>query len=429
MSYITNLRLKILCAFSFIIAPLSYAVDEVRRDKASAVFPIISLLLSENSQTDTADFKIENLSYTGAFRLTNGDFGASNINYAVGILGFNPEKHSLFIAGHAHHNAIAEYPIPEPGMQTVVSELPETGSPLQNFVSVLDVITPSVVDRVTGMLWHKGSLIVNAEVWYDAAGTNVDTTLVISDANNIAGSIEGYYQLEGTAHSAGYMGEIPDNFQNKFSSSQYYTGWSSVYSVVSRYSVGPSLWAFDPTDLITGDASANPQIEATPYMNFGYPETMGDRALEWAQQGTPGPFPPASKLWNPLSKGIYGFFIPGTKTYAVIGSTAGLISGIGYKAVQQDGTVCGGPCAYIPDDYYNYYWLFDVDEILNSNELYEPRPYAYGVWDLPFDNFGVNQIIGATLDSAGKTLYIAIENAGQVGTYDRPPLVLTYSLP
>lgn len=424
-----NLSRKIVCLFSLLIAPQSYAADDIQRDKVSAIFPIISLLLSQDGAGETADFTIDNLTYKGAFRLTNGDFGASNINYAVGTLGFNPENNSLFIAGHAQHNAIAEYPIPEPGMQTVVSELPETGNPLQNFVSVLDIITPSVVDRITGMLWHNGSLIVNAEVWYDAGGTNVDTTLVIRDANNIAGSIEGYYQLEGTAHSAGYMGEIPGDLQNRFGGSQYYTGWSSVYSVVSRYSVGPSLWTFDPTDLITGDTSTNPQIEATPYMNFGYPATLGDRALEWAEQGTPGPFPAASKLWNPLSKGIHGFFIPGTKTYAVIGSTAGLISGLGYKAVQQDGNVCGGPCAYLADDYYNYYWLFDVDEIINARELYQPRPYAYGIWDLPFDNAGVNQIIGATLDSTGKTLYIAIANAGQLGTYDRPPLVLTYSLP
>lgn len=424
-----NLRLIILGIFSFLIAPLSYAVDDMQRDKASAIFPIVSLLLSDNGNADAAEFTIDDLIYTGAFRLTNGEFGASNVDYAVGVLGFNPENNSLFIAGHAHHNAIAEYPIPEPGRQTVVSKLPETGIPLQNFVSVLDVIAPSVVDKVTGILWHSGSLIINAEVWYDAAATNRDTTLVITDANKLAGSIQGYYQLEGAAHSAGYLGEIPSNLQNKFDGSKYYAGWSSVYSVVSRYSVGPSLWTFDPTDLITGDASTKPQIQATSYMNFGYPQTLGDRALEWAKQGMTGPFPAASKLWNPLSKGIYGFFIPGTKTYAVIGSTAGLISGIGYKAVQQDGHVCGGPCAYDPDDYYNYYWLFNVDDILNAKELNEPRPYTYGIWDLPFGQGGVNQIIGATLDSADKTLYIAMANAGKLGSYDNPPLILTYSLP
>lgn len=373
---------------------------------------------------------MDDLEYVGAFRLTNGDFGVSDVNYAVGTLAYNPENHSLFIVGHAHQSAVAEYPIAASGTQTVVADLPESGAPLQPFTHVLDTGgNPESLDRITGMLWVDGSLIINAEQWYDAPGDNVDTTLVVADANNLSGAIDGYFELSGAAHSAGYMGTIPDAWQDAFGAT-HYTGWSSVYSIVSRYSVGPSLWTFDPSDLLTGDATTTPQITATPFMNYAYHEThLSDRAVEYAAQGETGPFDPASPLWNILSRGVYAFFVPGTRTFAVIGSSGGIDTGIGYKAVQDDGNLCGGPCAYGADDSYNYYWLFDLQDILTADHVYDPQPYAYGIWEVPFDDGGHHKVIGATLDPAAGILYVALANAGQLGDYDRPPLILTYRLP
>ncbi|MFH2010260.1 MAG: hypothetical protein ABI333_26915 [bacterium] len=385
---------------------------------------------NNNDPGDPALASIDDLEFAGAFRFTNGDFGISNVNYAVGVLAYNPEHHSLFIVGHDHQTAIAEYPVVTPGMQTVVADLPETGDPLQPFADVLDTGgNPEALDRITGMLWVDGSLIVNAEQWYDAPGDNVDTTLVIADADDLEGARDGYFELSGAAHSAGYMGPISAAWQADFGA-DYFTGWSSVYSIVSRYSVGPSLWTFDPADLLTGSASTDPQITATAFMNYAYGGTLlSAGALDWAAQGELGPFPPADPLWNILSRGRYAFFVPGTRTFAVIGSTAGLETGIGYKAVQQDGAVCGGPCPYGTDDYYNYYWLFDVAEILAAENSFDPQPYAYGIWEIPFDAGGEHAVIGATLDPDGGTLYVALGNAGQLGDYDRPPLIITYTLP
>ena len=374
--------------------------------------------------------RIDDLKFNGAFRLKPGEYGESSIDYAVGTLGFNPENQSLFIAGHAQHNAIAEYPIIAPGMQQTVEDLPVTADPLQPFVRVLGTGgNPEGIDKVTGMLWLDGALLVNAERWYDAAGQNADTTLVIRDADDLAGERDGYFELSCGARCAGYMGPIPQSLQGELGAS-FYTGWSSVYSIISRYSVGPSLWTFDPTAMIEGSASGSPGVAATGLMSFPHPDgIISERALEWGQQGTSGPFPAADPVWNPISRGRYGFFVEGSRTFAVIGSTGGLESGIGYKAVQSDGNQCGGPCAYEPDDYTNYYWLFDIDEILNASSLDAPRPYAYGAWEVPFDNDGRNAIIGATLDAQNGILYMAIENAAQVGDYDRPPLIVTYRLP
>ena len=148
---------------------------------------------------------------------------------------------------------------------------------------------------------------------------------------------------------------------------------------------------------------------------------MGADALV-AEEGS------ASDLWNFLSRGVYGFVVPGTRTFAVFGSSGGVDSGIGYKITQNNGNLCGGYCAYDAADYYNYYWFFDVDEILAATETYEPRPYAYGRWSVPFDDGGRHRIIGGTFDPATMTLYLSLENAGQVGDYDRPPVILVFGL-
>jgi hypothetical protein len=225
------------------------------------------------------------------------------------------------------------------------------------------------------------------------------------------------------------MGAIPDIWQDAFNA-EFYTGWSSVYSIVSRYSVGPSLWTFAPSDLLAGSAGTEAQISATPFMNYAYHEThLSDRAVEYAAQGETGPFPPASPLWNILSRGVFGFFVPGTKTFAVIGSSGGIETGIGYKAIQDNDNECGGPCAYGADDSYNYYWLFNVEDILDAENVYDPEPYEYGIWEVPFDDEGSHKVIGATMDPESGILYVALGNAGQMGDYDRPPLIITYLLP
>jgi len=399
----------------------------------------IALIIPSIEEPEIDDPSLSNISdwqYTGAFRLTNGDFGDSNLNYAVGAMAHNPINNSLFIAGRAPDKAIAEYPIVNGGMQSNVAELPESGDPLQNFVNLFDSVpNPQSIDRVTGMYWLSGSLIINAEKWYDAAATGTDTTLVVPNSNNLVDNVKGYYRLDGGANSAGYMGPIPEQWQSAFGA-QHYTGWSSVYSIVSRYSVGPSLWSFDADALINRGSNDNPVVTAQAFLNypFGDPQQhLSPGALDWEAQGTPGPFPPADALWNQLSAGVYGFFVPGTRTFAVLGETGGLQSGIGYKATQSDGNVCGGPCQYNPADNTNYYWLYDVNDILAANNEFEPKPYEYGPLEVPFDTregqASTLTIIGATFDVSKKMLYLALKNAAQIGQYDRPPLIVTYRLP
>jgi hypothetical protein len=296
------------------------------------------------SDTSFRRANIDDLKYLGAFRLKNEPYGISSVDYAVGTLAYNPNRHSLFIVGHAQHNAVAEYPIVPAGTQTNVQDLPETPKPLQNFVDLLKKVNnPEELDRITGMMVIDNVLYVNAETWYDGGADNKDTSLYVSNANNLAGSsVNGFFRLQGAANCAGYMGQIPPEFQARFGGAEFYTGWSSVYSILSRYSLGPSFWTFRPDDMRMMLTQPKKVITTTPWINYGYSNGnrshwLSPRATEWADQGTSGPFVPSDKLWNPLSQGMYGFFIPSTRTWCVIGTTAGLESGIGYKAIQSNG--------------------------------------------------------------------------------------------
>jgi hypothetical protein len=215
------------------------------------------------------------------------------------------------------------------------------------------------------------------------------------------------------------MGGVPEEWQARLGGT-HYVGWASNYSIIGRYSVGPSLYLFDPAT-VTGTPGPVP---TRVLMEFPHGEgtMLGADALG-VRQGS------ASPLWNFLSRAMYAFIVPGTRTYAVFGSSGGVDSGIGYKITQDDGTHCGGYCAYRADDDYNYYWLFDLDTILSASAPYAPRPYAYGRWSLPFDNGGRHKIIGGAFDPGSGTLYLCLENAGQTGEYDRPPLILAFDVP
>lgn len=375
--------------------------------------------------------RIDDFVYAGAFRISSGMFGGSNLNYAVGTLGYNPEAGSLFIAGHAQHNMVAEFAIPDSlGMSDVVTELPVVESALQEFVLVLEAVdNPDGMNRITGLYWKDGDLLVNANSWYDAGGTAEDTTLVIEDAD-LDGTVRGFYQLQGRARAAGFMSPIPASWQETLGGTDL-AGWASNYSIISRYSVGPTLFAFNATL----PESAGP-IDAQIHLDypFGEAEFLSDNALEYQCSAddddvTTCSGEGASDLWNHVSKAMYGFIVPGTRTYALFGSNAGARSGLGYKITQQSGNLCGGPCAHDGEDSDNYYWFYDLDEILAAESPSDPRPYAYGPWEPPFGPTGSHKVIGGAFAADRGLLYLSLEGAGQVGDYDRPPLILAFEVP
>lgn len=376
---------------------------------------------------------IDDFAYLGAYRIAGGMYGASSTDYATGALGYRPDHGSLYLAGFAPEAMVGEFAIPASlGTGTDVASLPVVDTALQSFQPVLDAGgNPQHLDTVTGMLFVDGDLVINANVWYDAAGTVSDTTIVVR-GGQLDGTIDGWFRLGGRALAAGYLSPIPDAWRAMLGG-PVLTGWASNYSIVSRYSVGPTLYAFDPSALTAGTIDV-PTVEHLSYPYSGGtfldPGALDTQCMPIDAAGTPScSGAGAADRWNFLAKAMYGFIVPGTRTFALFGHLGGTATGIGYKILQDDGNLCGGYCARGASDHHNHYWLYDLDTILAASSPSMPQPYAHGDWDVPFDGGGAHAIVGGAYAPDRGVLYLSLSAAGQVGDYDRPPVIVAFDVP
>ena len=74
-----------------------------------------------------------------------------------------------------------------------------------------------------------------------------------------------------------------------------------------------------------------------------------------------------------VARAFSGFIIPNTRTYAVVGRNGGLDRGCSYKPHGKS-----GPATNTLDDYYNYYWFYDLKDILEADEVSNVLPYDHG---------------------------------------------------
>ncbi len=414
-----------------------------------------SVLAKTTDATSLPLIQIGQLEYQGAFRIPDGTFGESNANYAVGTATYNPINNSLFFVGHNWDNAIAEISIPPIVNSTDISAL-NTASFLQNFSKVLNRTpdnNPQGLDKITGLKAFNGKLIINAMEYYDAPADNTHTSLVIDDMSDIANStVEGFYSLQGRAHVAGWMSDIPTQWQNLLGG-EFLAGNSSKYAINGRLPIGISAFVFNPA-LLSGTPSTtistttlldynlvNPMYaDYSSYQSPAYNliEVNGDTSFGHTfedAQATVG----SNSIWTEVSQVSFGFIVPGTATYLTLGSSGGHNSGIGYKPTQNNGNICGGPCAYDASDYYNYYWLWNVNDLVavknGSMQAYDVRPYAYGIFNAPFQTDiyqgGIAEhhaVIGGAYDSDAGLLYLLLYDAGSLGQYTRIPLVVAYKI-
>lgn len=145
---------------------------------------------------------IRDFQYVGAFRLPSRKYGQSDLNYSEGPIALNPDRKSLFIVGHAHQQAIAEFAIPELVDGKVLAELNIAGDPIQPFATILSRASGGNLqgnNRIGGMLYVSGpdgpELLVNAYEYYDAPGDNTLSMFVVRDANDLAGSdVDGFME-------------------------------------------------------------------------------------------------------------------------------------------------------------------------------------------------------------------------------------------
>lgn len=382
-----------------------------------------TLLCAQTPPTALPRLAVAMLQYEGAFRLPADEFGASSLNYSEGPLVYNPARNSIFIVGHNHQQALAEFAVPALVKSTTLAELNMASAPLQNFVTVLDRTSggnPQALDVIGGLGLLDGQLVVNAYEYYDASTDNTHTTLIVRNSSELARSrVEGFYAFAGGAgHTSGWLSPIPPAWQTLLGGT-HLTGQSSGMPIISRLSVGPSAFAFNARDLTNANVP-NPIPTAT-LLDFSLAHPLHDDLENNSRN---------NDLWTHLSRVTFGVIVPNTRTYATFGYSGGHKSGVCYKCTQSNGYECGGYCAPEAKDYQQSFWFWDVNDLLKvkNGEIasHTVRPYAHGALPTPFEN-AEHQIGGGSFDPTSNRLFFSIQKADTTqGQYANPPVIVVY---
>jgi hypothetical protein len=349
-------------------------------------------------------FLLQDLQYKGAMRIPVGTYGESRMGFANGTFEVDSVRNSFYVVGHQHQQAIAEFNLVGFGISESIIDLPMSSAPIQDFTSILDRAptgNTQELNRITGLELINGSLVLNAATSYDGDANNTNTTLVIENPRTIKDStIKGFLDLDSRVHSAGWMTPIPKSLQEDFEA--------------------------DYISVLT--ASSGDSVVTTPLMDFSINNRLHDDLTNIS--GT-------NSLWTEISHAYIGFIVPGTDTYAVFGTSGGHESGIGYKITQDTGTLCAGYCPKIAADVYNYYWFWNVQDLLKvkKGEMapYQVRPYDYGKFLLPHQggegNTVPKQISAASFDNVNNILYFMLADADRLQSkYESAPLMLAYEV-
>ncbi len=374
--------------------------------------------------------RLENLQYQGAFRLKASDFGESSINYAQGPLAYNPANASLFIVGHSHHQAVAEFKIPQIRQTDEMANLSIVEKPLQPFSRILNRATGGnlqKLDRIGGMAIIPApsgpKLIVNAYRYYDAPGKVSMTTCVISNLSKLINTeVEGFYSFMGGAgHTSGWLSPIPASSQQTLAGN-YLTGQSSGQPIISRFSVGPSLFTFKSSPDDWKSYNVHQKIPTVKCLDFSLKHPLAHDLSNDTGSNT---------LWTHLSRVTFGFIPDRFNTYVTIGYSGGHKSGVCYKCAREGAPKkCGGYCPKDINDNQAFYWLWDLADLYAVRQGKKPahmvRPYEYGIFPVPFP---CDRIGGGSFDPDSGRLFLTLLEADKTqGRYARPPLIAVFKV-
>lgn len=367
---------------------------------------------------------VSDLSFEGAFALPDAGYAESSANWAEGTM--EVVGSSLFFVGHQHDDAIAEFEIPSLRQSESIEQLAYAKPPKQSFAKVLEKVqggNAEGLDQIVGLEYYKGRLIGNALEYYDGPADNKLTTFVIQDAAKIDNSsIAGFYSMRGQARAAGWLSQVPTEWQAGLGCT-HISGHSSGGPIIGRHSVGPSAFCINLDNALP--ISSKRSLKTNELLGFALERPLQDDLFNESLQ---------NNLWTHLSQARFGFIVPGTSTYATFGSSGGHNSGVGYKLQRQDGSECGGYCSVDPEDNYNYYWLWDMRDLLavkqGRRSASSVGPYESGIFDVPFQTDPiVNRIGGASYDEQSGLLYISLLKANNtLGLNSNPPIIVAYKV-
>lgn len=366
--------------------------------------------------------------YQGAFRFSTETAGDSRMSYASGPFTVMPNGKDFFVVGHTQHQAIAEFTAPELSKTRKAPSLP-FAIVKQPFSNILKngrrIKNPQKLDRITGMEVIEGELFVNAVQYYDAPGDNSHTTFIIRRPEELKrSSVDGFFELQGRAHSAGWISELPDTVKSKFPGT-YLLGYTNNYAINSRFSIGPSAFISN-IDGFAGIDKKKGVIPAHRLMDFSIKTPIHPDQYNKDKK---------NDIWTEVSYAAYGFIEPSGKYYILVGNSGGHHSSIGYKIKPKNGKQCGGPCAFDANDYYNYYWVFAVDDLLAVQDKKRfpsaIQPVKVGKLNVPFQphNGKIKKVIGADFDYENNRLWMLIEKVDySQSEFETAPVMVVYDL-
>jgi hypothetical protein len=376
------------------------------------------------AQSTLPRMTIDQMQYSGAFRLPPGTYGSSSANYSYGAIGYNPDRKSLYVAGNEQEGAIAEFAVPEIVNSTKLSDLKTAGSPMQAFVNVTKKASIDAGQgiRISGIFYSAGKLLVNVYRFYDVGPFLTKQALILSTANDIKNSTTGgYIGTNGDSAAAGWVSPIPQALQSMLGGT-HMCGWTSSTARALAYnsSEGPAAYSFNPVALMASNATSIPTNEL---MKFTLDEGLVTREQLYNNDLT-------NKLWTFISEASFGMVMPGTRTYMALGGSAGHDSGVAYGDPPYGGYK--GYYAKDQKDYYPYYWLFDVNDFdkvrKGQMKASAVRPYASGKFTVPFGTIGDwKPISGGSYDESTGTLYLSVYRADSASG-GNPPVIVTYKV-
>ena len=378
--------------------------------------------------------------YLGAFRVPFANYGGiagDNLNYCSDpIIGMGSTTGHIMIAGRNRGDTvttIAELAIPALSTSGTLSSL-DIATCSQNFIEVL---TSAPTDgetwsgrMIAGIANVDGKVVVTAYGYYTGANRPV---MVIDDVSPLSSaSFRGYFDMTNDQRAGGWVTPIPASYQASFGGTHLFGfSMSQTRAILSKYSIGPSAYVYDFSagNSITGASPVANGSTLSTTVALDYPLANG--LTPEANLGNSGTH------WTYCSGGQIGFIVPGTRTYMVIGFSAGHSSGSAYYDPAPYDAGFKGYAPNSASDIYNYYWLFDVDDmvdVLNSViNSYDPDPYEHGQLSLRHDGGSgwttLHHVGGATFDATNNKLYISLQYAddSQASESDLP-LILCYDL-
>ena len=374
-----------------------------------AVIP--SLVFGNPADLPLLSFQQIQASYIGAFRTTAPRYGDGRIAY-------NHDRNSLYISGSVHKFEVGEYSVP--ALVNTKSDLSSlnTSTTLQSPAQLLGRVpssswpTQAIDNRLMGMLYVDGKLIVNGAVYYDGGGNNTDTTFRIENPNDLAGSpIAGNFRTQGAQHTTMWMSMVPAEWREAIGY-DYISGAGLGLSIISRLSAGPSMFGIRINDYL--NANTGQSIASKTFMDFPVDNPIRKDFLNYG--GATGGV--NNDVHTMMSTSTFGFIVPGSRTYVVFGRSAGHTARtpgttpyvgevhdfankngtINYKDTiapitghpDDKGNVTDGYSVYDSDDKGPFYWLFDVAEIVSASAPWNVQPYEYGYFPEIFARSGDN---------------------------------------